>query len=97
MQGRNDEAQKVLQPVIAWYRQEQQAGATGTSFRYDYAYALYVDSLIAPAGAAGSKQRETDLDQAARLLAGASPEAQRLESMRRVSGLVAKPRTATHA
>jgi len=97
MQGRHDEAQAVLQPAMAWYRQEQQAGATGTSFRHDYAYALYVDSLTAPAGATGSKQRDADLDQAAKLLAGASPEAQRLNSMRRVSGLVAKARTTAHA
>lgn len=97
MQGRHDEAQAVLQPAMAWYRQEQQAGATGTSFRHDYAYALYVDSLIAPAGAAGNKQRDADLDQAAKLLAGASPEAQRLNSMRHISGLVAKARTTTHA
>ncbi len=97
MQGRRDEAKATLQPAMTWYRQEQQAGATGTSFRHDYAYALYVDSLIAPAGAAGSKQRGADLDQAARLLAGASPEAQRLSAMRHISGLIAKARTTTGA
>jgi len=97
MQGRRDEARKTLQPALMWYDQQQKAGATGTTFRHDYAYALYVDSLIAPAGAAGSKQRDADLDQAAKLLAGASPEAQRLNSMRHISGLVAKARTTTHA
>lgn len=97
MQGRRDEARATLQPAMAWYRQEQQAGATGTSFRHDYAYALYVDSLIAPAGAAGSKQRDADLDQAASLLAGATPEAQRLSAMRHISGLIAKARTTAGA
>jgi tetratricopeptide (TPR) repeat protein len=96
MQGRNDEAQKVLQPALAWYEGEQKAGAKGTTFRHDFAYALYVDSLIAPAGAAGNKQRDADLDQAAKLIAGASAEAQQLVTMRRMSALIAKARSTTH-
>jgi hypothetical protein len=96
MQGRNDEAQKVLQPALAWYEGEQKAGAKGTTFRHDFAYALYVDSLIAPAGAAGNKQRDADLEQAAKLIAGASAEAQQLVTMRRMSALIAKARSTTH-
>lgn len=92
MQGRKDEAQKTLQPVLAYYAAELKAGAQGTTFRHDYAYALYVDSLIAPADTAGAKQRKDDLDQAAQLIAGASQEAQQLSPFRHLSGLVAAAR-----
>ena len=97
MQDRNNEAQAILQPAMAWYQQEQQAGAGGITFRHDYAYALYVSAISQPDDANGRKQREADLDLAAKLIAGASPEAQRLNSMRHVSELIAKARSATHA
>lgn len=89
MQGRKEEAQKALQPALAYYAAELKAGAQGTTFRHDYAYALYVDSLTAHADAAGAKQRKNDLDQAAQLIAGASKEAQQLSQFRHLSGLVA--------
>ncbi|MBS0556185.1 MAG: hypothetical protein JSR27_02095 [Proteobacteria bacterium] len=89
MQGRHDEANKILQPALAYYREEQQAGAHGTNFRHDFAYALYVSAIAAPADAAGRKQRGSDLGAAAKLIAGATPEAQKLASMRYVSGLIA--------
>lgn len=92
MQGRAVEARDALQPALTYYAGEQKAGAQGTTFRHDYAYALYVDSLTAPAGAAGAKQRKADLDQAAKLIAGASAEAQRLTNMRYVSSLIAAAR-----
>jgi hypothetical protein len=97
MQDRNNEAQAILQPAMAWYQQEQQAGAGGITFRHDYAYALYVSAISQPDDANGRKQRDADLDLAAKLIAGASPEAQRLNSMRHVSELIAKARSATHA
>src|SRR6185437_770720 len=58
MQGRNDEAQKALQPVLAYYEGEQKTGATGTTFRHDYAYALYVSAIASSADAAGRAQRK---------------------------------------
>ena len=97
MQGRNEEAQKILQPAMAYYQQEQQAGAKGTTFRHDYAYALYVSAISQPGGANERKQREAALAEAARQIAGASAEAQKLADMRRVSDLVAKARATTHA
>ncbi|HXD82939.1 MAG TPA: hypothetical protein VN599_00765, partial [Rudaea sp.] len=69
--------------------EQQQAGAHGTNFRHDFAYALYVSAIAAPADAAGQKQRRSDLDEAAKLLAGASTEAQKLADLRHVSGLIA--------
>ena len=96
MQGRNDEAQKTLQPAMAYYAGEQKAGAHGTTFRHDYAYALYVSAIASPTDAAGAAQRKTDLDQAAKLIAGASAEAQKLVDMRQVSSLIAAANASTH-
>ncbi|MBS0382163.1 MAG: ATP-binding protein [Proteobacteria bacterium] len=92
MQGRRDEASKMLQPALAYYAGEQKAGAQETNFRHDYAYALYVDAIAQPAGAAGAKQRKDDLDQAAKLIAGASQEVQQLSPFRYLSGLIAAAR-----
>ncbi|MGH8152675.1 MAG: hypothetical protein ACREPF_08080 [Rhodanobacteraceae bacterium] len=97
MQGRDADAREVLQPALAYYAGEQQAGATGTTFRHDYAYALYVSALTAPKDAAGAKQRKADLDQAAKLIAGASAEAQRMAEFRYVSGLIAAARSGARA
>ncbi|HXS74102.1 MAG TPA: hypothetical protein VN725_08650, partial [Rhodanobacteraceae bacterium] len=89
MQGRNDEAQKALQPALAYYEGEQKAGAHGTTLRHDYAYALYVSAIASSADAPGRAQRKAALDAAAKLIAGASAEAQKLADMRQVSGLIA--------
>ena len=79
----------MLQPALAWYRQQQQAGAQETDFRYDFAYALYVDAIAQAADAAGASQRSADLKEAAAQIDGASDEAKRLADMRYVSGLIA--------
>ena len=89
LQGRNDEANKILQPALAYYREQQQAGAHGTDFRRDFAYALYVHAIAAPADAGGRKQRNADLAEASKQIAGASAEAQKLADLRYVSGLIA--------
>jgi hypothetical protein len=93
LQGRAVEAQSILQPALAFYRQEQQAGASGTTFRGDYAYALYVNALTLPTEPA---QRQAALDQAATLIAGASAEAQALSDIRELSRLIATARTTRH-
>ncbi|MES2404682.1 MAG: hypothetical protein V4567_10160 [Pseudomonadota bacterium] len=97
MQGRNDEARKLLQPALAYYIAEQKAGATGTTFRHDYAYALYVSAISQPGDANGRKQRDAALTEAAAQIAGASAEAQKLADMRRLSDLIAKGRATTRA
>jgi tetratricopeptide (TPR) repeat protein len=89
LQGRTEEARTTLQPALAYYQQEQQAGEGGTSFRADYAYALYVSALASEPGL-----RETALNDAAALIAGASAQAQALADMRVLSGLIAAARTA---
>ncbi|WP_139351389.1 ATP-binding protein [Rhodanobacter sp. B05] len=88
MQGRGDEAQKALQPALAYYQQQQQAGARGMTFRHDYAYALYVSAISSAADAEGRERRKTALDEAATLIAGASTEAQQLAEMREVTTLI---------
>ena len=92
MQGRNDEASKILQPALAYYREQQQAGAHDTRFRRDFAYALYASAVAAPADAAGRKQRGADLDEASRQIADASVQAQKLADMREVARLIAAER-----
>ncbi|MGA9852104.1 MAG: hypothetical protein WBR15_04170 [Gammaproteobacteria bacterium] len=89
MQGRDAEARNVLQPALDYYRQQLKAGANGTDFRGDYASALYVSAIAQPADAAGRKQRKADIDEAAKLIAGASAQARRLTYMRYLSGLIA--------
>ncbi|WIG54773.1 MAG: hypothetical protein OJF61_000559 [Rhodanobacteraceae bacterium] len=96
-QGRNDEARKTLQPALAYYAGEQKAGAAGTTFRHDYAYALYVSAISQPDDANGRKQRDAALTEAAAQIAGASAEAQKLADMRRLSDLIAKARATTRA
>jgi len=92
-QGRIAEARSILQPALAYYGEEQQAGETGTSFRGDYAYALYVSALTLPDEAG---RRAAALDQAASLIAGASTEAQALSDMRELSRLIATARAPAH-
>ena len=77
-------------------RGEQQAGAKGTTFRLDYAYALYVGAISQSSDAAGGKQRLAALDEASALIAGASSEAQKMADVRYLAGLVAAARAAPH-
>ena len=74
---RKNEANKILQPALAYYREQRQAGAHGTQFRQNFAYALYVRAIAAPADAASQKQRRSDLDEAGKLIVGASAEKRR--------------------
>ncbi|MBU6510111.1 MAG: hypothetical protein KGQ73_08015 [Gammaproteobacteria bacterium] len=97
LQGRNAEARTALQPALDYYRQELKAGASGTTFRHDYAYALYVSAIAAPADAAGREQRNADLDQAAKLITGASAQAQKMFLFRYLSGQIAAAQKTPHA
>jgi tetratricopeptide (TPR) repeat protein len=94
MQGRGDEARTILEPALAYYGREQKAGASGTTFRRDHAYALYVSALAQPADAAGRARRSADLAEAAKVLGGASAEAMQLAEMRELAGWIATARAA---
>ena len=93
MQGRDAEARETLQPALDYYAQQFKADAQGTTFRHDYAYALYVSAITQPADAAGRKQRKNDLAEASKLIAGASKEARQLTNMRYVANLISEART----
>jgi tetratricopeptide (TPR) repeat protein len=94
-QGRLGGARAALQPALDWYRKQLAAGAYETQFRQDFAYALYVDAIAQQSDPAGRKQRAADLDQAGKLIAGASADAQKMADMKYTAGLIAKARTAT--
>ena len=92
LQGKTADAQKVLAPALSYYQREWHEGAHDTSFRRDYAYALYASALAQPADAAGGAQRATELQEAAAQIDGASDEAKRMSDFRYVSGLIASAR-----
>ena len=86
LQGRGEEARKLLEPGLAYYRQQQQDGAHGTSFRREFAYALYISALTHGADAA---ERAKELAEAARLIDGASAEVRQLADMRELTRWIA--------
>ncbi len=88
-QGRLDEARATLQPALDWYRTDLKAGAKGSTFRHDFAYALYVHAIAQAADATGASQRSADLAEAQAQIDGASDEAKRLVDMRYLSDLIA--------
>ena len=45
LQGRTEEARKLLEPALAYYRKQEQDGAKGTTFRRDFATTLIVSAL----------------------------------------------------
>ena len=91
MQSRSAEARAVLQPALDYYQREEQRGAQGTSFRFGYAYALYVSSL---AGGRDIAERRAELATAAKLIDGSPPEAKSLSELRELSSLIAAERAA---
>jgi len=93
LQGRMVEARTILQPALTFYAREQQAGARSTSFRGDYAYALYVSALTE----ASEAKRRSALNQASALVAGASTEVQALADMRELTRLITAGRSAKPA
>ncbi|MCY7313744.1 MAG: hypothetical protein LH491_09010, partial [Pseudoxanthomonas sp.] len=90
LQGRGEEARTALAPALAYYRQQQEDGAKGTSFRGDLAYALYVSALTR---APGEKERMQQLAEAKRVLDGASAEARQLSDFRDLYGWIAAARS----
>ena len=94
-QGRVEEARGILQPALAYETEQFKAGAHNTTFRRDYAQALYVSAITQPADGDGQAKREADLAQAAQVIGGASAEAQKLSSLREVSDWIAAARAAS--
>ena len=86
-----DEARATLQPALEYYQREQQLGAQATSFRFGYAYALYVSSL---AGGGDPAERRVALATAAKLLDSTPTEAKNLSDLRELAGQIATARAA---
>jgi len=77
LQGREDEARTVLEPVLAHYAERWRKGMRGTTLLRNYATAQYASGL-----AAGNDppRRAAALREAARLLDSMSPSARRLST-----------------
>jgi tetratricopeptide (TPR) repeat protein len=89
LQGRFAEAQTMLESALDYYQKELLAGAKSTSFRRDYAYALYVSALSRPSTVAGRQQRAKDLAAADKQLKSMTEEAQNLATMHRLATWIA--------
>jgi len=88
MQGRGVEALELLQPVLDGYRAEQKAGAAGTTFQRDLAYALYVVAISQPADPAGRAKRNASLLDAGRALGAMTAEARRLSDNQQLANWI---------
>jgi hypothetical protein len=88
LQGRLEEARKLVQPDLERYRSERKSGANGISFQRDLAHALYVSAIAQANDAAGRAQKDTDLAEAAKLLGGMSAEARQLVDNSELSGWI---------
>jgi hypothetical protein len=94
MQEPSDEARTILQPAFDYYQSELKAGAHGTNFRRDYAYALYVSALARPVDAESRAKRDAELAEAAKQIAGVSAEAAKLVYVRELADQIATARAA---
>ena len=92
-QGRGSEARDALAPALEYYGREKKAGAAGTSFRLDYAYALLASALAQDSDAAGRAARQRALAAAESELAGASDEVRKLYRARDISARIASARS----
>jgi hypothetical protein len=92
---RKPEARTVLDEVISEYRARRSKGASGTSFRQDYASALYQMARAQDDDEAGLASRRNLLSEAAGVVFGLTPEAQDLikskELGQRIAAAMAAP------
>ena len=93
-QGRGAEALELLAPVLDGYRAEQKAGASGTNFQRDLAYALFVEAIAQPMDATGRARRNAALATAQREFDALSSEARQLSDVRDLGGWISKERGA---
>jgi hypothetical protein len=93
-QGRRDEARTILEPALVLLRDRTKSGTMGLDLRKDYAAALYVEALVQDDGPAGRETRAEALTEASAVLAGLSPEARRLQSVRTLSDDINAARSA---
>jgi tetratricopeptide (TPR) repeat protein len=92
--GRGSEALELLGPVLDGYRDEQKAGASGTSFQRDLAYAYFVEAIAQPESAAGHARRKAALAAAQREFDALSNEVRQLSDFRVLGGWISAERGA---
>lgn len=92
MQGRLDEARKLVEPQIEIYRGEQKHGAKGLSFQRDLAHALYVSAIAQADDAEGRALRNAALLESSRLLGSMTAEARQLVDVRDLASWIAAAR-----
>ncbi|HET7932097.1 MAG TPA: hypothetical protein VFL63_12010 [Rhodanobacteraceae bacterium] len=92
-QGQYEQARAILQPALDYYREQQKAGASGVQYRYEFAYALYVDALASADDSSQAHQRADTLSVAAQLIADAPGDGRNTVRMRQLSGLIATARS----
>jgi tetratricopeptide (TPR) repeat protein len=93
-QGRGAEALELLAPMLDGYRAEQKAGASGTTFQRDLAYALFVEAIAQPMDATGRARRDGALAAAQREFDALSDEARQVSDVRDLGGWIGKERGA---
>jgi tetratricopeptide (TPR) repeat protein len=93
-QGRGAEALGLVAPILDGYRAEQKAGASGTTFQRDLAYALFVEAIAQPADAAGRARRNAALAAAEQEFDALSDEAQQMSDFRELGALIRRERGA---
>jgi hypothetical protein len=76
--GRKAEAATILGTVVSDYRARRSKGASGTSFRQDYANALYQMARAQADDESGRTARRNFLNEASGVVFGLTPEAQEL-------------------
>ena len=91
-QGRGAEALELLTPVLDGYRAEQKAGAGGTTFQRDLAYALFVEAIAQPMDSAGRARRNAALAAAQREFDALSSEARQMSDIRDLGGWISRER-----
>lgn len=91
--GKLLEAQRILNPTLAFYRSRQTSGADGSSFRQDLGRALYFMAMAQTAEDAGRVRRQALLNEAAEALQGLGVEIQQLQAAQELIQWVNAART----
>jgi tetratricopeptide (TPR) repeat protein len=88
-QGHKAEARDAIGQALTYYEGRRAKGANGTTFRIDYAWALYALAVAQDADDAGRAARLSDGDRASGVLFGLTLEAQDLVRAKELARLIA--------
>jgi hypothetical protein len=91
-QGRKPEARKILEPVLARYRDQKAQGARHVEFLQNFSRALYVEAITEADDPAGRLARRSALDEAAGLITELPGEAKALHDSRELAEWISAAR-----